>query len=777
MRIDIYNTCRSIKPMTSWKSSADMHNFLEENGNIASICKKIKETGDKSLKAQLPAMMPMGSVGDLTRKKENCTPTGITMVDIDGKEILDADAVKNFVEKMKPELERLHVVLIHITPSARGLRLLAHCHADGMEATVKRLEEDLKLGEFGHVDPACKDLSRLSYLVPSDYIVYEKGLFDEVPQVSIDAMKNLQWTGAAEKGINVSPQVGEVIESDERCKDFEYNGFKVAEIVKEYVASTGGDPVGGTVHTFYNKLVVMFRNICNNDPKIVHAVLPRFGHSIEETWNQCCNICSSNRTTKIDSKLYFWLRDHNMLAQRTIAENEEEQKAEPLPPMPALPPIFRQYVNAAPEDFKIPTIVALLPILGTLTSHLRATYFDDSEQSTEFISLLFAPPSSGKSFIKRLSGLLQNLRDRDEISNAREAVWAETMKNKGANDKGEEQPHVSVRIVKPLISIPELLTKMRYNQGHHMYIEAEELDTFAKGNKSAGGDKSDLWRVVWDNGLYGQYYKSVNTFKGEVQMFMNLLFTSTQDQIDRFFKNVEDGLVTRFSVCPIENQTFAKFTPWKPISKSEKMQIDRILERLEMKNYKQPLKFDKSELVDIKKEEFDTLVPWQYEFQPFEHVDLSYLYPTLLNWLEEERIKAAQSLDEARDVFRRRAAVKGFRLALVCHGLYANVTKKEQKVITNFVKWFCTVDLRNSLYQFGQRYNELQQNVTKINKPLHNKVFDKMEDAFTRHDLRVALQRAGVKTPERIVLSMWKKNKLIRNENDTWYKVKKGEKV
>ena len=380
----------------------------------------------------------------------------------------------------------------------------------------------------------------------------------------------------------------------------------------------------------------------------MHAVLPRFGHSIEETWNQCCNICSSNRTTKIDSKLYFWLRDHNMLAQRTIAENEEEQKAEPLPPMPALPPIFRQYVNAAPDDFKIPTIVALLPILGTLTSHLRSRYFDDSEQSTEFISLLFAPPSSGKSFIKRLSGLLQNLRDRDEISNAREAMWAETMKNKGANDKGEEQPHVSVRIVKPLISIPELLTKMRDNKGHHMYIEAEELDTFAKGNKSSGGDKSDLWRVTWDNGYYGQYYKSVNTFKGEVQMFMNLLFTSTQDQIDRFFKNVEDGLVTRFSVCPIENQTFAKFVPWKPIPQKDKLQIQNILNRLEMKNYKMPLKFDKSELVDIKKEEFDTLVPWQYEFQPLNTWICRTCTLTLLNWLEEERIKAAQSLDEAR---------------------------------------------------------------------------------------------------------------------------------
>ena len=213
---------------------------------------------------------------------------------------------------------------------------------------------------------------------------------------------------------------------------------------------------------------------------------------------------------------------------------------------------------------RCPLWVAPSPILGTLTSHLRAKYFDDSEQSTEFISLLFAPPSTGKSFIKRLSALLQNLRDRGRTGECKgESYACQRDEKKGANEKGQDAPKVSVRIVKPLISIPELLTKMRYNQGHHMYIEAEELDTFNKGNKTAGGDKSDLWRVTWDNGFYGQYYKSVNTFKGEVQMFLNLLFTSTQDQIDRFFKNVEDGLVTRFSVCSIENQTFAKFVPWE----------------------------------------------------------------------------------------------------------------------------------------------------------------------------------------------------------------------
>ena len=434
MKIDVYNNNKSVKPTTSWKSLADMYNFLEENSVIKKTCEEIAKTGDKSLKDELPAMMPMGTVGDKTRKKENCTPTGLVMIDIDGTTPLDVAILKESIEKMKSELERLYVRLIHITPSGKGLRLLVCCHADGMEETIERCVHDLKLDAYGVVDPACKDLSRLSYLVPADYILYTEGLFDEVPEVSVQQMNQYTITGTTEKFSNENAKVGEVLSNDEKYKNFKYNGVPLAQIVRDFIDETGGDPAGGTVHTFYNELIVLFRNLCNNDPKIVHAVLPSYNHGIEETWAQCVGLCGSNRTTRLDSKLYFWLKNKGLLAERNRMGNEEEAKAEPIPPMPTLPPIFRQYVNSAPEDFKVPTVVALLPILGTLTSHLRATYFDDSEQSTEFISLLFAPPSSGKSFIKRLSGLLQNLRDRDEISNAREAMWAETQKTKGAND-------------------------------------------------------------------------------------------------------------------------------------------------------------------------------------------------------------------------------------------------------------------------------------------------------------------------------------------------------
>jgi len=279
--------------------------------------------------------------------------------------------------------------------------------------------------------------------------------------------------------------------------------------------------------------------------------------------------------------------------------------------------------------------------------------------------------------------------------------------------------------------------------------------------------------VTWDNGFYGQYYKSVNTFKGEVQLFLNLLFTSTQDQIDRFFKNVEDGLVTRFSVCPIENQQFAKFVPWKKIPKADQLQVQNILNRLEMKNYKMPLKFDKEELVDIKPEDFDEVVPWQYEFQPFEHLDMEFLYKPLLGWLEQERIKAAETLNEARDVFRRRAALKGFRLGMICMALYNTVGKREMEIIKDFVLWFCSVDLRNSLYQFGERYNELRRQSKKKSIP-HSGIFSKMPEAFTMNDLRVALQRALIKSPAKSVIYLWKSNKLIDKRGENYVKIKKS---
>lgn len=808
MKIDIYNNLKSKRPFTSWRSLADMYNYLEVNRNIATVVKKYQETGDKSLKEnKLPAMMPMGDVGDLQRAKQNCEPTGLVMIDIDNKDPLCPighlphngenshagcaereedrttwmEYVRNYFEERTAELERMHVVLVHVTPSGRGLRLLVHCHAEGMEATIQNCVKAFDLERFGKVDPACTDLSRLSCLVPADYIVYEKGLFDEVPAISIEAMRRYKVTGKVAKGENTQRTLFEVQESDEEYKDYAYNGKSVSEIVQEWMEDNGGEPLPNTRHNYYNDLVILFRSICDNNPKILHAVLPKFGHTDEETWEQCVGLTMSNKCTKIDYRLWKFLAEKGYWTdpkakkqeemEEQGAKNEEQEK-----PMPVLPPIFRQYVQAAPKDFKVPCVFALLPILGTLTSHLRADYFDGKEMSTTFTSLVFAPPSSGKGFIDKLMPLLDNLADRDELSNAKEAIYAKAEAKKGANEKGLDNPHVSVRIVEPMISIPEFLEKMRDNRGHHMFIMASELDTFRKSNRTTGGDKSDMWRVAWDNGKYGQYYKSVHTFKGKVNLYLNMLFTGTPDQIKKFFTNVEDGLVSRFSFCEVENQLYAPFQPWKKIPKAEQLKIQNILDRLEMKVYKQPLKFDPKNLLDVKEKEFDAVVPWATDWQPFEKVNMEFMFKPLLNWLETQRQQAIKEMNEARDMFRRRAAVKAFRLALLCTALYPKVGKKEQEVIRNFALWFADMDLKNSLYAFGVKYNEREVEDKQAEKRTYavgESVYDALTERFSRGDLEVVVRRRGLKTPVRTIIWNWKKMGMIvkRGENE-WQKKK-----
>ena len=794
MKIDIYNNLKSKRPFTSWRSLADMYNYLEVNHNIATVVKKYQETGDKSLKEnKLPAMMPMGDVGDLQRAKQNCEPTGLVMIDIDNKtpsyppveeeesHAVWMDSVRNYFEERTAELERMHVVLVHVTPSGRGLRLLVHCHAEGMEATIQNCVKAFDLERFGKVDPACTDLSRLSCLVPADYIVYEKGLFDEVPAISIEAMRRYKVTGKVAKGENTQRTLFEVQESDEEYKDYAYNGKPVSEIVQEWMEDNGGEPLPNTRHNYYNDLVILFRSICDNNPKILHAVLPKFGHTDEETWEQCVGLTMSNKCTKIDYRLWKFLAEKGYWTdpkakkqeemEEQGAKNEEQEK-----PMPVLPPIFRQYVQAAPKDFKVPCVFALLPILGTLTSHLRADYFDGKEMSTTFTSLVFAPPSSGKGFIDKLMPLLDNLADRDELSNAKEAIYAKAEAKKGANEKGLDNPHVSVRIVEPMISIPEFLEKMRDNRGHHMFIMASELDTFRKSNRTTGGDKSDMWRVAWDNGKYGQFYKSVHTFKGKVNLYLNMLFTGTPDQIKKFFTNVEDGLVSRFSFCEVENQLYAPFQPWKKIPKAEQLKIQNILDRLEMKVYKQPLKFDPKNLLDVKESEFDAVVPWATDWQPFEKVNLEFMFKPLLNWLETQRQQAIKEMNEARDMFRRRAAVKAFRLALLCMALYPKVGKKEQEVIRNFALWFADMDLKNSLYAFGVKYNEREVEDKQAEKRTYavgESVYDALTERFSRGDLEAVVRRRGLKTPVRTIIWNWKKMGMIvkRGENE-WQKKK-----
>ena len=734
--------------------------------------------GDVEAKKGLPCIAYMGRSKTGQRKADLMEPTGLVMLDID-----HCENPRECFEHVKAYLGDLQLLAAHITPSGKGLRLVLRNLPDceTISENIETMARQLEVSAFGEVDTCCKDLSRISFLVPKeDWLLLSEELFADAEIFVKEAGETIPTEE------QVGEQETEPMPIDD-CHDYDgylYNGHLVKDIITAYCLKhwpKTGQPEVGKRHMFYNQMVVDFRNIVDNDPKILHALLPRFGNSAEETWSQCRSICSRNTKTRHSKEFYFFLKDNGFYDSKEATEDVEDEEDYEDPDaaikdlvkrMPKLPPVFREFVGTAPELFKIPMVTALLPILGTLTSYLSAFYTNGELQTTSFISIIYAPPSSGKSFVKRVvDKLMADIKARDLVSAAREMIFMNMVNRKGANEKAPEDPRVTMRNMPPINSLPELLIKMRNNQGYHMFTYCEEMDTWNKGSKSQGSDKNDMFRIAWDNGTYGQAFKSTGTFKGEVNLFWNVLITGTQNQVLRYFNDVENGLITRCSFTDLGDQRFADMPIFKRLSERDLQVIDRFMKRCDENTYTAPLDFDTNRLYDIKDEDFDQEVPWRYEFKPRQICDLSWIIPDLKKWLNAQNKEATQGVDVARDSFRRRCAVRGFRLALMCYALYPKVGEREKNVIRDFVLWFMDCDLYNMLKLWGFKYNKVMDENTAPKEPRRlNNYFVELPNEFTMQDLiNVIKKQNGITDPYQAIC-LWKKDGNIEKVSKNHYR-------
>lgn len=770
--------------------------------------------GDKEAyeanKYQLPVAFYCGFNDKGKREQESLTPTQFFMIDIDHARIPAREIWQDLmVEKMQAKFDKLDITdatrekgplkywgisLVHETPS-NGLRIIARCTMQftTLKEHIEWFGEYFRLADYGRNDTVVNDLSRCSFMVKRDWIIYEDPAMWEAEAEGFPILpegaagSRGSWgqvhdlpTGRQDQATcphDLPPR--DLPEITDKMRNFEYHGKRVAEIAEEYVIDLGGVPEEGQRHAFYNDLVKNFRNICDNDPRIVLAVLPLCEGTPEKRWSQCTSICKTNNTTQLPKDFYIWMKKRGYIVtkkDKAVLAYMNSEVAEK-PPMPPLPPIFREFCSICPKDFVYPTIVALLPVMGTLTSYVRATYIDQSEQSTTFFSCIWAPPSGGKSFARKLVEILMNkIRLRDEMNDLREQLWLVDQNTKADDERGKELPHVMVRIMPAINSLPEFLEKMRDNRGYHMFTYAEEVDTFRKGSSSGGADKSDLFRMAWDNCEYGQSFKSTGTFKGKVKVYYNILLTGTPGAVKKYYSNVEDGMVTRVSICEIENQQFAAFQPWKPLTKKQLEVIERFVERCDRNTYCEPVEMTSEEvhLYNTSSANYDKNVKWRFNLKEKTMIDMKWVEPTIKAWLEKTRLTASLANDYAADTFRRRCAVKGFRLAMLCTCCWSQVRDQERRVIKKFITWFMERDLEESLKMFGVKYNKLQ-NEAEVETNHHQGLFESLENEFTKNDVIEQCMKLGVRSKVKMIIYRWTKDKAITKINSDRYKKTKRE--
>lgn len=712
------------------------------------LCNDIANESDADKRGELKKSLPVitwQAYFPGRRVNKEAQPSGLFMLDIDHVET----PAKLYQEKVAGRTEELGIVYCGMTASRHGLRIVAKClpTLHTLEECQKWLASNLKV----EYDGVCKDWARCSFLVHDSYTYYmnAKAIWKEDPAdgtiYETETTRHPQQTSVETSVETEAAQ--EAVPTDQREGLFggteDYKGVPYAQIAKEWLEVTGGEPTQGERNTRLYKLALRMRYITDFNEATLLRIMPRYNLPESEMKELIHSAVNTARAADMPRDLQDVLKN---IHQRIKAggENAEDMSEfiNDTSVIPSLPPVLRQWVDIAPDDFKQPVALCQLPILGALGSRLRAKYLDGVVQSPSFLVSLEAPQASGKSFMVRMAEYeLAQMIEHDEEERTKEREYSEKaaemkMLNIKVTVENKDQilgtkPKSIVRYVPATMSTTKLLMRMDNAQGLHLFALAEEVDTVVKAFKRSFSAYSDLLRVAFDNGRYGQDYASENSFSGNIRLYYNMLCSGTPKAMRRMYPDVEDGTTSRVLFVTLPDQ-FAKPLPeWKEFTDEQRRIMDIGLVRLNE--------------ISLQGD----------EVQPEHMMNMDFLNKALDSWLKQQKQQAIKENDRTRDVFCRRAAVVGFRAGMLCFFLWGEKhTPTIRKNTIAFATWVANCMLNQHLLRF---------NITRSNSNTnpYEEALAKLPDEFTRDDAEKALRACEYDSPVKTVLHKWRVGSLI----------------
>lgn len=737
---------------------------LIDSPEVKNLCDRIAELDPndenyndrkQALKRRLPIIIPhAASFRNGKRVSADAIPSGLAMLDVD-----HVDNPREAYLRLLPEGKGEEwfiengIYLIAITASGHGLRVIGRRNSlpfregaglgslESIEAAQLRIATALGITEY---DAVTKDLARASYVVPRDYIlwIYEAGLFSEEERSDL---KELLALPPHVNSSSISPEfdsgsplaLGEG--TGERC----YRGIPYADIVQQLLIAIGAadGAVQGERNTVYFSMANYMRYICDFNVDLLLQVLPDFG--LSETERRQVITSAIGRPRK--SQIPMILQGVIAVCERESllsARNVRSEKATDLP-LPELPRLLKLICRRLPADYRPAMIVASLPVLGTLATGIRFEYLDRQEQSLSFFSCITAPAASGKSFIRKpLDLLLTPINENDELEREKEQAYKEKLRASKNSKNQPEDPHACPRNNGIAISIAKLLQLLTYAEGKHLIGIGEEMDTLVKTERAGvWSQKSDIYRLAFDNGIYGQAYMSDASFNAHIKVYYNLLLTGTPNSLKRFFKDPEDGLITRVCFAQLPDTSFTEIPAFASYTEAEKAEIIRWARQLD------------AEKGTISCPQVGTVIA---------------------DWLERKRQQAIDADSHAMDTLRRRAAVIGFRAGMLC---YLLENHKYTKTVGAFAEWVAEYIFRNQMELWGtaieQTYKSSIESQTE--RGAAASLLSLLPEEFTAADLIKLRARKGQSVKSSaisMVLNRWKANHRIEKFTETtWRKL------
>ena len=336
------------------------------------------DTMKTRLKSQLPILTPHATFRNGRRLNADAIPSGLSIYDKD--HIADPTGwwkAKNEELRVKNPQVLARILLVHVTPSLEGLRLV-FVMPEGMNLAEAQKWMSQQLGDEEY-DVCVKDLARPSFIVPEEYILFidEARLF--APLLSSSGMEERSSNGDAASQANTSvninpnpklnehesehdpkPQVstnqehrpesdnssaalpaGPAVEhaqsanhdcaddhhlgnhgvdqdhgGEEKQQDFaqEYDGISYEAITSKLVELLGGEPQHGSRNSFIFTLSCYLRYLCDDNATWIKQVIPTFGEEKKRAFTTVDSACQRKQSHRMP-----------MIVRKAISLCQQEQ--------------------------------------------------------------------------------------------------------------------------------------------------------------------------------------------------------------------------------------------------------------------------------------------------------------------------------------------------------------------------------------------------------------------------------------------------------------------
>ena len=561
------------------------------------------DTMKTRLKSQLPILTPHATFRNGRRLNADAIPSGLSIYDKD--HIADPRGwwkAKSEELRVKNPSVLERILLVHVTPSLEGLRLV-FVMPQGMNLAEAQKWMSQQLGDEEY-DVCVKDLARPSFIVPEDYILFidEAKLFAQVetpseadphanthentnPNTNENTNENPNEnenktekehrpegdSGAAALPDSAAAEHAQSADHDradhhhignhgvdkdhggeEKRQDFakEYDGIPYEAITRKLVELLGGEPQHGSRNSFIFTLSCYLRYLCDDNAAWIKQVIPTFGEEQKRaftTVDSACQRKQSHRMPMIVRKAITLCQEER--ARGRASDYDADEFGDILNPdsyfyriheMPQkLPRLIRLLVSKTPAIYQPAVSQAVFPALASHLCDTRFRYVDNVEHEATLMNILCAPTGSGKESITQpINRIMADIRARDAEQRERERVWKDECNRKGSNKDRRERPEGLV--------IQEVNIDMTNPAFVLRMKEAERHFLYAKVNElnlfdALKGKTNQHFRIMelaFDLGNYGQDRVGVQSVTETVKVRFNWNACCTPKKCRDYFRRV-----------------------------------------------------------------------------------------------------------------------------------------------------------------------------------------------------------------------------------------------